>query len=145
MPPVSLVIVGAGGRGTGYAAYAAKYPEEAKVVGVAEPRDYYRENLARVHAIPERNIFTDWADLARRRRFADAAVVATQDDMHAGPAIALAPKGYHILLEKPMAPTAKDCRRIVDGAKPHQEPPWDVVRFTRERRQVTLADLPAFQ
>ncbi|HUT32866.1 MAG TPA: Gfo/Idh/MocA family oxidoreductase [Planctomycetota bacterium] len=113
MPPVTLVIVGAGSRGTGYASYAAKYPGEAKVVGVAEPRDYYRDNLARVHAIPEKSVFTDWRPLARRKRFADAAVVATQDDMHAGPAIALARKGYHILLEKPMAPTARDCRRIV--------------------------------
>ena len=113
MPPVTLVIVGAGGRGTGYASYAAKYPEEAKVVGVAEPRDYYRDNIARVHAVPEKKVFTDWQPLVRRRRFADAAVVATQDDMHAGPAVALARKGYHILLEKPMAPSAKDCRRIV--------------------------------
>ncbi len=116
MPPITLAIVGAGGRGTGYASYAAKYPEEAKVVGVAEPRDYYRDNLARVHAIPEKHVFTDWAALARRRRFADAAVVATQDDMHAGPATALARKGYHILLEKPMAPSERDCRRIVAAA-----------------------------
>ena len=116
MPPVTLVIVGAGGRGTGYASYAAKYPEEAKVVGVAEPRDYYRDNLVRLHGIPDKNVFTDWRALARRKRFADAAVVATQDDMHAGPALALARKGYHILLEKPMAPNERDCRRIVAAA-----------------------------
>ena len=116
MPPVTLVIVGAGGRGTGYASYAAKYPEEAKVVGVAEPRDYYRDNLVRLHAIPTKNVFTDWRALTRRGRFADAAVIATQDDMHAGPALALARKGYHILLEKPMAPNERDCRRIVAAA-----------------------------
>jgi hypothetical protein len=30
--------------------------------------------------------------------------------MHAGPAIALAKQGYALLLEKPMAPNAEDCR-----------------------------------
>ena len=113
MAPVTLIIVGAGGRGSTYATYAASHPDRAKVVGVAEPRDHYRDQMAEKHAIPPEDVFTDWQDIAKRERFADAAVVATQDDMHAGPAIALASKGYHILLEKPMAPTAEDCRRIV--------------------------------
>jgi len=113
MAPVTLIIVGAGGRGSGYATYAASHPERAKVVGVAEPRDHYRSRIAENHAIPPEDVFTDWKAIAKRKRFADAAIIATQDDMHAGPAIALARKGYHILLEKPMAPTARDCRRIV--------------------------------
>jgi len=113
MAPVTLIIVGAGSRGSTYATYAASHPDRAKVVGVAEPRDHYRDRMAEKHAISPEDVFTDWKDIAERERFADAAVVATQDDMHAGPAIALARKGYHILLEKPMAPTAEDCRRIV--------------------------------
>ena len=28
--------------------------------------------------------------------------------------------GYHILLEKPMAPTAKECRRIISAVKRHR-------------------------
>lgn len=35
--------------------------------------------------------------------------------MHMGPAVAFADKGYHILLEKPMAIKEEDCKRVVDA------------------------------
>jgi len=116
MAPVTLLIVGAGGRGTSYALYATDHPDLAKVVGVAEPRDYHRKRMARRHDIPAGNVFKDWRQAAQRPRFADAVLVCTQDAMHAGPAVAFAAKGYHVLLEKPMAPTEADCRRIVEAA-----------------------------
>jgi predicted dehydrogenase len=116
MKPIAMVIVGAGGRGQGYAHYACEHPDEAKVVGVVEPVDCRRDLMVKTHGIPARNVFSDWKACARRKRFADAAVICTQDTMHAGPAVALAKKGYHVLLEKPMAPTACDCRRIVKAA-----------------------------
>jgi predicted dehydrogenase len=87
----------------------------AKVVGVAEPREAYRSRLVEEHGIAGENVFTDWKEAADRERFADAALVCTQDAMHAGPAVALAEKGYHMLLEKPMAPNEADCRRIVEA------------------------------
>jgi len=114
--PVKLLIVGAGSRGGGFAGYAAKYPGRAVVVGVAEPREFYRNRLAEAHRIPEANVFDDWQPAAERERFADAAVIATPDAVHAGPAVALAKKGYHMLLEKPMATNEEDCRRIAAAA-----------------------------
>ena len=116
MKPVRLVVIGAGGRGTGYATFASQHPDRARIVGVAEPREYYRSRLADAYDIAPENIFTDWKDVAGRERFADAVIVATQDAMHAEPAVAFAEKGYHILLEKPMAPNEADCRRIVRAA-----------------------------
>ncbi len=116
MNPVKLLIIGAGGRGGGYATYAAEHPDLAKVVGVAEPRDFYRNRLIETHNIPSENVFTDWRAAAERQRLADAVIIATQDNMHADPAVAFAGKGYHMLLEKPMAPNEGDCRRIVSAA-----------------------------
>lgn len=110
--PVTAVVVGAGGRGTTYAAYALEHPEQFKVVGVAEPKDWNRARLAELHAIPQAAVFADWRDLAARPRMADAAIIATQDAMHADPAVALAVLGYHLLLEKPMAPSEAECERI---------------------------------
>ena len=115
MAPVRIIVAGAGGRGTGYATYATEFPEEAQIVGVAEPRGYYREHLADVHGIPAENVFACWSQMAEREKFADAVIIATQDEMHADPAAAFADKGYHMLLEKPMAPNEADCRRIVDA------------------------------
>ncbi len=117
MKPVTVAIMGAGGRGTGYAAFAKERPDQMKVVGVAEPRDAYRQRMVEQHAIPPENTFTDWKQAARKPRFADAVLICTQDAMHRGPAEAFARKGYHILLEKPMAPNPADCKAIVKAVK----------------------------
>ncbi|MFW9786186.1 MAG: Gfo/Idh/MocA family protein, partial [Candidatus Thorarchaeota archaeon] len=112
MKPVELIIAGAGDRGFVYASYAKTYPKRAKVVGVAEPRDFYREKMVKEHNIPEENVFTDWKDMAKKQKFADAVIISTQDHMHRDPAIAFAKKKYNMLLEKPMAPDERDCRAI---------------------------------
>ena len=114
---VRFAVIGAGSRGNGYAHYATQHPNLAEVVGVAEPRDPARMRLVADHDIAPDLIFTDWAEAAQREKFADAVVITTQDAMHVEPAIAFAEKGYHILLEKPMAPTAEDCKRIVEAVK----------------------------
>ncbi|MBN2392752.1 MAG: Gfo/Idh/MocA family oxidoreductase, partial [Anaerolineae bacterium] len=97
-----ILIIGAGSRGSGYATYFREVPNRGQVVGVAEPRDAYRNKLVDAHSIPVENIFMDWRDAAKRSRFADAVIIATQDRMHTEPAIAFAKLGYHVLLEKPM-------------------------------------------
>lgn len=117
MSAVSLVIIGAGSRGSTYARFAESFPERARVVGVAEPRDAYRERLVERHHIPDAQVFGDWREAASRPRFADAVIIATQDRMHVAPAVAFAKLGYDILLEKPMAPDAEGCRQIVDAVK----------------------------
>jgi predicted dehydrogenase len=112
MQPVKIIVIGAGNRGTTYATYAEKYPGKAQVVGVAEPRNNFRNVFSKKHNIPAVNIFSDWKVLAEREKFADAVFITTQDSLHKEPAIAFANKGYHILLEKPMAPNEDDCREI---------------------------------
>ena len=109
-------MAGAGSRGAGYAGYALARPEEAKIVGVAEPREFHRKKMATEHAIPEDAVFTDWQVMVARPKFADAVIIATQDRMHTEPAIAFIKKGYHVLLEKPMAPNEAECRAIVAEA-----------------------------
>jgi predicted dehydrogenase len=113
MAPVSLIVVGAGQRGTGYARWARRHPDRASVVAVAEPSPLRRTRLAAEHGIPAGDAVADWTELAGRRKLADAVLICTQDRMHAGPAEAFAALGYHILLEKPMAPDEAGCRRIV--------------------------------
>lgn len=115
MHPVKLVILGAGSRGARYASYAALHPDRARIVGVAEPRRYYRENLANGHFIPHDYVKEDWRQLADLPKFADAVVIATPDAFHSEPAITFSELGYHILLEKPMAPSEEECRAIVEA------------------------------
>src|SRR6185312_1258398 len=100
MAPVSLIVVGAGQRGPGYARWARRHPERAIVVAVAEPSAARRARLAAEHGIAPQNAVTDWTELAGRGRLADAVLICTQDRMHAEPAEAFAALGYHILVEK---------------------------------------------
>ncbi len=116
MAEVTIAIVGAGSRGTGYGEVIAGQPDRARVVAVAEPRDVHRQRCAAQHGIAPENVVVDWEELAKKPKLADAVIIATSDALHAGPAIAFARKGYHILLEKPMAPTEGESREICTAA-----------------------------
>ena len=118
--PATVVIVGAGSRGQTYADFIAAHPRLGKVVAVAEPREFQRGRLVQQHKIAPENIFADWRQFAKRDKLADAVIIATQDNEHTEPALALAAKGYHILLEKPMAPTAEECRLIETAVEKNQ-------------------------
>lgn len=120
MKPVELLVIGAGSRGTVYGTYAIQHPDLARVVGVAEPREFFRVRLAQKHHLAPEQVVTDWRELAARPKCADAVIIATLDSMHSEPAIAFAQKGYDILLEKPMAPNAQDCQQIVEAALANQ-------------------------
>ena len=115
--PSKLIVLGCGSRGTGYAAFAEKHPERARVVAVAEPRDFYRNRVGDRCGVPEERRYHSWTEVAALPKFADAVLICMQDAMHAEPAIAFAKLGYNILLEKPMAPTAAECRSIVEAVK----------------------------
>ncbi|MCL6527681.1 MAG: Gfo/Idh/MocA family oxidoreductase [Thermaceae bacterium] len=117
--PVSVLIIGAGSRGQIYAQFAQQYPERMRVVGVAEPRAFQREQMAQTYGLPPENVFSDWREVASRGRLADAVVIATQDAQHVEPVEALAPQGYAILLEKPMAPDLEGSLRIVRAVETH--------------------------
>jgi predicted dehydrogenase len=115
--PVTLCIVGAGDRGRAYAKYATDYPAAAKVVAVAEPRAFYRNDMAARHNISSENVFETWQQLVGcDKRVADAVIIATQDRMHTAAALALIEKGYEVLLEKPMAPTKQECEQVANAA-----------------------------
>ncbi len=117
MKQVKVLIIGAGNRGQTYADYIKEHPELGKVVGVAEPRQFHRSKIVQAHNIPVQNTCNDWKEIASRDKFADAVIIATQDNMHAEPAIEFANKGYHTLLEKPMATTKKECQLIIDAVE----------------------------
>jgi predicted dehydrogenase len=115
--PVTFALIGAGERGSAYARWIAAKPDRAKIVAVAEPREHQRARLADRHAIPPDRVFSSWRDLAALPRLADAAIVATPDVEHVPPAISLSAKGYHLLVEKPLAPSEADCRRVVRAVR----------------------------
>eukprot|EP01132_Coremiostelium_polycephalum_P003587 gene3587-4468_t len=115
---VSLVIVGCGNRGYTYSIYSEEHPNRLKIVAVTDPIKYRREKLGGSFNVDPKMMFADWRDIiSLDHKIADAALIATPDVLHAEAAIAFAKKGYHLLVEKPMAVTLEDCNRMIAAAK----------------------------
>ncbi len=115
--PVTLVIAGGGERGRHtYGAWALAHPSRAKVVAVAEPDPERRSRLAAEHGIGAAGAFAGWAELLERERLADVLVIATPDRAHAAATIRALERGYHVILEKPIAPSAEEVRAVAEAA-----------------------------
>ena len=115
--PVTAITLGAGARGNVYGDYALAYPGQLDIVGVAEPLALRNDRFSKKHSIPDSNRFDTWEDVFKRPKFADAVIISTPDQLHYGPCMAALKMGYHILLEKPISPSEKECREILDLAK----------------------------
>lgn len=111
--PVTCVVLGAGGRGNVYAAYAEKFPDEMKIVGVAEPIPHRRERFSERYAIPGKYQWVTWEHALEIPKFADALIITTPDALHYGPAMQGLELGYNLLLEKAMAQTWQQCKDIL--------------------------------
>lgn len=113
---VSVLVLGAGQRGSVYASYASMYPDAMKVVGVADINPVRLKKMADEHKVDPKYRFSDWADALSAGKIADAVVISLPDDVHYEPCMKALDMGYHILLEKPVAPTRKECENIRDLA-----------------------------
>lgn len=116
MKKVTAILLGAGQRGSAYADYAREFPDELQIVAAAEPDHQKRNKIAKDHGIAPCDLAESWEALLARPRFADACLVCTLDQMHTKPALRALELGYHVLLEKPMAPTEEECRAIAQAA-----------------------------
>lgn len=116
---LTAAVVGAGHRGVLYASYALRHPDELKVVAVAEPNDNRRRQVAAAHGIPPEMQFRTAAEFATRGALADAVINGTMDPYHVPTSLPLIEAGYHILLEKPIAPTETEVRALLAAARKH--------------------------
>ena len=114
--PVTVMVIGAGSRGSTYARYAEKFPRSMKVVAVADLKPNRRGTMAKKHNIPKENVFVDFNEALSKPKLADAVVIATPDNLHYEPCMKALALGYDVLLEKPVAPTEKECRDILKQA-----------------------------
>ena len=117
MKTLKAIMIGAGLRGNAYSAYALHCPGDFQIVGVAEPDDLRREEYRKCYNIADENCLKSWHDVFSREKWADIVMICTQDVMHYEPIMAAINQGYDILLEKPIAPTARECAEIAEAAK----------------------------
>lgn len=109
MRKLKAIILGAGYRGRAYAEYALAHPDQLEIVGVADPEQ------AEVIAAPK--YWRDYRACLADAPEADIAIITLPDAEHYAAASAALARGYHLLLEKPIANTEEECREIIARAK----------------------------
>ncbi len=116
MEKLKVILIGAGNRGTTYARLGGKHCPEFELVGVADPDPIRRNYIRDLFSLDESVCFNSWEDILALPKMADAAIIATQDQLHFAPAMKAISLGYHLLLEKPAAPTPEECLAIAQAA-----------------------------
>lgn len=117
MKPITAIVIGAGSRGSKYAKLMAQLPDKYKVVAVADSGKSCREKVRELAQLPEEACYESWEQILAQPKMADLAVIATLDDMHYQPALRAIEKGYHLLLEKPVSQTARECADVALAAE----------------------------
>ncbi|MHA1585685.1 MAG: Gfo/Idh/MocA family protein [Promethearchaeota archaeon] len=117
---ITAILCGAGSRGREiYGKYALNHPKNIKFIAVADPNQERRETFQKEHNIPNNMAFNSWDELLTENvgKIADVAFICTQDRMHYKPAAQALNMNYHLLLEKPIASTLKECQNLDRLAK----------------------------
>ncbi len=107
---MKCVLIGAGSRGMLYAQWACEHGVD--IIAIAEPR---RERLIRageVLQIPPERRFSSAEALFSCPKMADTAIIASLDRAHFGHVMQALDRGYDILLEKPISPSAWECVEV---------------------------------
>lgn len=109
---ITAIIVGAGHRALGYAELAKIYPDQLKIVGVADPQADRRKYCCEYFGFSEDMCFESAEELAKRGKLADAVINGTMDAEHIHTTIPLLEAGYDVLLEKPFATDMTDWEKL---------------------------------
>jgi len=111
--PVRFGLVGYGAWGQHHAASIAK-TEGAQLVTIAEPAEESREAARQAH--PEAAVVGDYRQLVQRDDL-DAVDVIVPNRVHHEVGMAVLSSGKHLLLEKPMCLTMKECDDLIQLAE----------------------------
>ena len=112
--PVTVAILGLGNRGNVYARYSKKFPHAMKIVAIADINEARLKSLGDEYDVPKEMRFKSIDEFFAVPKMCDAVIIATPDNLHYEPAMKALQSGYHMLLEKPMCQTEKECRDVLE-------------------------------
>lgn len=111
--PFKIGLVGAGGISRAHSRAFQQFPEQVQLAAVCDIRE-----AAAAQRAQEAGAGAVYTDLDRMLAEADidAVDICTSHDQHLDTVLAAARAGKHVLVEKPMAVSMDECRRMVDAA-----------------------------
>lgn len=110
---LGVALLGCGRIAASHAAAIVAQPALARLAAVIDQDVARAQQLAARFDVP--NVLQD-LDAALQRDDVDAIVICTPNDCHAPHALQALAARKHVLVEKPMAETAADARRMADAA-----------------------------
>jgi predicted dehydrogenase len=114
--PVSIAILGFGGRAEGMAEYARQNPDQLRVVAVADPQPQRRQRAAEMFG-PQCRTFETGEEFYHHNEgtSVDGIWVISQERTHAELAVPALERGIPLMVEKPLATSIRDAYRICEA------------------------------
>jgi hypothetical protein len=115
--PVRLAAIGLGNRTTKYLNYLLDHPQQGRLVAIVEPNPDRMAEIKSLFGVASDHCFSSTESFFSEKRDVDAVIIGTPDKTHYQIAMDAIRKGYHCLLEKPIATTARECMEVAEAAK----------------------------
>lgn len=112
-----VAILGYGGRGYHYAKMCRQMDKDFQIVAVIDNSEDKRRLAKETAKLDDAQLFSSLDVFLAAPKTADWLFICTQDKDHREHAVSALKKGYHLLLEKPVACTPEDCLEIERTAK----------------------------
>ena len=113
MKQITVAIAGCGSRGQDtYAECQKRFPDRMKIVAAADIRPEKLEQMKAKYGLTDDQCYASAEEMLSKGRLADVMFICTPDQMHYSEAMEALKLDYHLLLEKPISPTEKECQDI---------------------------------
>lgn len=113
---VRIAAIGLGNRTCKYLHYVKEHEDIVKLVAIVEPDHDRLTAIRELFKLPEAVCFTDMSAFFAADIQVDACIIGTPDNLHFDSALQAMKRGWGVLLEKPMAQTADECRNLARAA-----------------------------
>jgi glucose-fructose oxidoreductase len=132
--------------GLGHIAQAAVLPAFKHVLEKCELTAFISDDSEKIKKLSKQyNVPNAWSydeyDAALASGTFDAVYITLPNDMHKDFTMQAAKSGIHILCEKPMAVTSKDCSLMIEAAQKHSVKLMIAYRLHFEKTNMTAVDL----
>ena len=115
MKKCKIALIGMGQRGCCYARMINRTPE-AELAAICDTDSIRAAAFAKELELEHIPRYSTVEEMLEKADF-EAAVITTPDFFHRDSAVKCCQAGKHIMLEKPMAPTAAECREIIKSCQ----------------------------
>ena len=114
---VRIAAIGVGNRNGKYLRYVALHPDRVELAAIVEPDSVRMEACRKAFSLAPGQCFATAGEFFAQDGLCDGVIIGSPDKEHYSQAMAAISKGYHVLLEKPVAQTYGQCLDIARAAR----------------------------